>query len=295
MEETSAFPREALVEVWEPPVPILPEGSFPLPAPKRESRPPSVRSRSRRYRRPMVPPARILPQDPALFGWLGARFAPGEATLWMGSSRTIDELLELLYVASALAGGRVSLLEGANRFQPYRVGERARGFGVEPDQVLDRIRLARAFTAYQLVALVDGWAAEVRRRPPTILVLHGVADLLASEEVPAEEREPLFHHVAETLRELAHSVARPLLLTCPGGVTEFPGLRERGPPLFDLMRCLAYPDRWVLDAFRDGSRLIAVDRRSGQHGLEEFAPASTEEVIQWAVRSPRTVKRSKSG
>ena len=243
----------------------------------------------------MAPPSQILPKDPTLFGWLGQRFVPGEATLWMGPSRTVDELLELLYVASALAGGRVSLLEGANRFHPYRVGERARGFGADPDQVLNRIRLARAFTAYQLVALVDAWAAEVRQRLPTILVLHGVADLLASEEVPAEEREPLFFHVAETLRELVRSVARPLLLTCPGGLVEFPGLRERGPPLFDLMRCWAYPDRWVLDAFRNGSRLIAVDRRSGQHGLEEFVPTPTEEVIQWAVRSPPIVKRSRNG
>jgi hypothetical protein len=243
----------------------------------------------------MVPPSRILPEDPTMFGWLGQRFAPGEATLWMGPSRTVDELLELLYVASALAGGRVSLLESANRFHPYRVGERARGFGLDPDDVLRRIRLARAFTAYQLVALVDAWAVEVRHREPTLLVLHGVADLLASTEVPSEEQEPLFHHVAETLRELVRSVARPLLLTCPGGLAEFPGLREHGPPLFDLMRCWTYPDRWILDAFRDGSRLVAVDRRPGQHGLEEFAPAASEEVIQWAVRSPRTVRRSKSG
>lgn len=287
MEEIFPLAVEAPVEAWEPLLPLLPEES--------RRRPASAGSGARRVRPSLAPPSQILPQDPTLFGWLSRRFAPGEVTLWVGSSRTVDELLELLYVASALAGGRISLLESANRFHPYRVGERARGFGVDPDDVLTRIRLARAFTAYQLVALVDSWATEIRRRLPTLLVLHGVADLLASEEVPAEEREPLFRHVAETLRTLVRSVSRPLLLTCPRGLAEFPGLREHGPPLFDFMRCLAYPDRWVLDAFRDGSRLVAVDRRPGQYGLEEFVPAATEEVIQWAVRSPRTVKRSKSG
>ncbi|MGA7922942.1 MAG: hypothetical protein WCA77_03085 [Thermoplasmata archaeon] len=238
---------------------------------------------------------RILPEDPPLFDWLSHRFHAGEATLWVGTSRALDELLEMLYAASAGVGGRISLLESANRFQPYRVGERARGLGIDPGEALARIRLARAFTAYQLVALVDAWAREVRRTHPTLLVAHGLADLLASEEVPEVERLPLFHHVADTLHELVRSEGRPLLLTCPRGFDEFPGLREHGPTLFDLVQCVAYPHHWALDGFRDGSRLMLVDRTPGQLGLEQFLPHEPTEVLQWAARSPRTARRSKSG
>jgi hypothetical protein len=258
---------------------------------------PSRRSPARIHRPRPFPDrsGRVLPDDPPLFDWLSHRFHAGEATLWVGTSRALDELLEMLYAASAGIGGRISLLESANRFQPYRIGERARDLGVDPGKALTRIRLARAFTAYQLVALVDTWAREVRRTHPTLLVAHGLADLLASEEVPEVERLPLFHHVAATLQELVRSERRPLLLTCPRGFEEFPGLREHGPTLFDLVQCLAYPHHWVLDGFRDGSRLMLVDRTPGQLGLEEFLPHEATEVTRWAARSPRTARRSKSG
>jgi hypothetical protein len=243
------------------------------------------------------PRASILPSEPGLFPWLERRFAPGEVTLWTGPRVAVDPVLELVYAGSALRKGRVSLLEGANRFHPYRIAELGRVFGVDPTETLRRVRLARAFTAYQMVALVDGWAAEARRHPPTLLVAHDLPAMFAADEVPDDERAALLRHVARTLRALAESVRVPLLVTlAPGGLERFPGLTDEGPRWADLVTFVRGRGTLKLRAMRDDARLAVVPRPGGQRGMEEFGGGSTtEEVIAWGAPPRRTVRRSKSG
>ncbi len=270
------------------PLPDLAPAPMPAVAP---SPSPPVRVRHR------LPVRRALPEAPALFDWLGHRLAPGEATVWSGPSRAIDRLLELLYVGSSIANGRVSLLEGANRFDPYRIAEQGRTLGLAPDPVLDGIRLARAFTAYQLVALVDGWSAEARRRRPTLLVAHELPALFGNpEELPPDERAPLLRHVAERLADLVDGTGLPLLLTLAGGPSSFPGLADAGPRLADLVRLVPGPAGLELASYRDGHRLLLVHRPPGQRGLEEFAPPDrTQEVNAWAAPPRRTGRHSRNG
>jgi len=226
---------------------------------------------------------------------MARRFAPGEATLWIGPTRATESLLEILYAGCVAAGGRISLLEGANRFHPYRIGERARSFGLDPGEALDRIRLARAFTAYQMVALVDGWAREVRRSRPTFLIAHEIPSLFFESEFPPEERAPLLAHVARTLAGLARSTRLPMLITSATGFEGFPGLREAGPTLFDLVRLTLEPGGLALEAYREATRLALVHRPDGQRGLEEFVGAIAGEVTAWDGRYRRTDRRSRSG
>lgn len=275
-----------------PAVPRLPVGpTLPLPAPEPIRAPPRARPRSPRA----SPREFVLPTEGTLFPWLARRFAPGEATLWMGPSSAIDRVLHLLYAGNAVAGGRISLIEGANRFDPYRIAEGGRPLGVDPARVLEGIRLARAFTAYQLVALVDGWAREARAWRPTLLVGHELPLLFESEDVPAEEREPLLRHVAQTLREVAARYRAPLLLTVPGGPGRFPGLAEEGPRLNDVVSFRPKDDRLELAAFREASECLLLPRPPGQHGLEEYAPIVDAEVMAWDAPPRRTGRRSRSG
>ena len=269
----------------------------PIPGPVEEPlfSPPASRSRPRLRSRLPTGKGAVLPGTPAWLGWFARRLSPGEATLLFGPAGPVDRLLEILYAASAAAGSRLSLIEGANRFPAYAIAERGRAFGVDPRDVLHRIRLARAFTAYQLVALVDGWAREVRRARPTWLVAHELPQLFYDDDLPEEERGPLLAHVAATLQRVAESTGRPLLLTSAGGFGRFPGLREHGPRCFDLIRVSGSPQRLVLDGYRDGGRLSLVRRAPGQLGLESFGPMGPEEVMAWDGRSRRTGRRSRSG
>ena len=261
------------------------------------SAPPRPR-RTVRPARPRVarPRALPLPEAPALFPWLAPTFSPGEATVWAGDHHTVESLLELLYAGVTSAGGRVSLVEGSNRFLPYRIGEVGRALGADPGELLERIRLARAFTAYQMVAMVDGWAREVRLSRPDLLVAHEVPELFHdAEELPIEERRPLLAHVARTLGGLAHRTGLPLLLVLSDGLARFPGITDGGPRLFDLVRAQPRGDGTLVESFRDGRRLSTVRRPPGQLGLEAFGAQSEREVIAWDGPSRPTGRRSRSG
>jgi hypothetical protein len=242
--------------------------------------------------------ARLFPEEPELFAWFARRFAPGEATLWSGPASALEPLLETLYAGCAVAGGLVSLIEGANRFHPYRVGDRGRALGLDPTTTLERIRLARAFTAYQLVALVDAWSREARRTRPRWLVAHELPELFWDSEFPEEERGPLLRHVAETLRAIAEETELPLLVVAHAGLEGFPGLREAGPRFYDWVRVRPGASGAVaLDAHRERAALRLVPRPPGQHGLEDFVPIEGEEVTTlgtWGVPPRRTARRWRS-
>jgi len=283
--EPELAPEDLLAE--EPSARSEPRSSLSAPAPVR----PRLAPHPRRAR--TIP---LLPSEPTLFPWLARRFAPGEATVWTGPSNAVEPVLELLYAGNALARGRISLLEGANRFHPYRIGELGRAFGVDATETLSRIRLARAFTAYQMVALVDGWAREVRRHPPTLLVGHDLPTLFGDAEIPDDERFALLGHVARTLATLAREVRRPLLLTLPpDGFARFRTLADEGPPWADLITFVRGPGTLRLRALRDDARVALVPRPPGQTGIEQFGGEFAEEVMTWDVPPRPTARRSRRG
>jgi hypothetical protein len=261
-----------------------PSRSLPRPRPRFRPRPGPARSRA------------VLPSAPALFPWLARGLSPGEVTLWCGPRLAVDPLLEALYAGSALARGQVSLLEGGNRFHPYRVGELGRSLGVDAGETLRRLRLARAFTAHQMVALVDGWAREVRRHRPTLLVGHDLPTLFWDGETPDDERDALLRRIARTLAAFLREVRLPLVLTLgPEGLASFPGLDGAGPRWADYVTFVRGPATFRLRSMRTDARLTLVARSPGQLGMEAFGGGSSAgEVTAWGARPRRTVRRSRN-
>jgi hypothetical protein len=282
-----------------PPI-SLPLPPFPVPGERPRPAPGPAGPRPRNVRRTLprrTPPARpLLPERPAIFPWLERRFSSGEATVWIGDDRTVSGLLDLLYAGNARARGRISLVEGAHPLDPYELGSIGRRLGVAPEEVLDRVRIARAFTAYQLVAIVDGWAREIRRARPTLLVAHDLPSAFDDGEVPPAERAALLGHVAGTLRAIAEESRVPMLLTLRTDPSGFPGLVDRGPRLFDVVRCRARDGPLALEAYREAGRLTIVGRPDGQRGLEEFAGDAPKEVtLGWDAPRRRTGRPWRSG
>jgi hypothetical protein len=156
----------------------------------------------------------------------------GEFTLAVLPRRAIRPLLGLAGRLALRAPLRV--LDGGNCFNAYVVAAALRLHTSDVNAALGRIRVARAFTCYQMVALL----AETPPTPVATLVL----DLLATfrdENVPQMERLRLLKACLQRLQHLA--VAAPLLVSAsPDSAPPVSGRVARrklpkGDELFELL------------------------------------------------------------
>jgi hypothetical protein len=116
------------------------------------------------------------------------------------------------YVAGWMAGRGmdVILLDGANCFDPYMVSSFARKALLPPERLLKRIRIARAFTCYQmatlmrerLVLLLSQEGAVAPQRKSWVIVL-GPITTFFDEDVPEREIRPLFERSLKKIEEMA--------------------------------------------------------------------------------------------
>ncbi len=111
------------------------------------------------------------------------------------------------YVAGWMAekGMDVVLLDGANHFNPYAVSSFARKILTPPERLLKRIRLARAFTCYQMATLMGEKLASLlqeKEEKPWVILLGPITTFL-DEDVPEREVRPLFERSLRRMEEMA--------------------------------------------------------------------------------------------
>ncbi|MEI7847017.1 MAG: hypothetical protein WCK35_14560 [Chloroflexota bacterium] len=102
--------------------------------------------------------------------------------------------------------GPLTILDGGNRFQPYRVAQLLRQQTVDVERAARRLFVRRAFTCYQVLALLED--APPLRQP------HLVLDLLATfqdEHVQAQEARRLLGQCLFHLERLCQ--AAPLVVS----------------------------------------------------------------------------------
>lgn len=140
-------------------------------------------------------------------------------------------------VARLATRGAVRLLDGGNRFDVYKcnlaVGQALGGRTGDLPAVLERIRLSRAFTCYQVAALLKSTPAE----PIPTLVL----DLLSTfydENVSADESLRLLQECIAHLQRLNR--------LAPVATSIRPGPPESRPELLDAMLAAA-SQVWTLE------------------------------------------------
>ncbi len=108
-------------------------------------------------------------------------------------------------------GMDVIVLDGANRFDPYMVSSVARRARIPPERLLRNIRIARAFTCYQMATLIEERLAPLikqeestgQSQKPWVILLGPITTFL-DEDVPEREAGPLFERTlrkAETMVE----------------------------------------------------------------------------------------------
>ena len=107
-----------------------------------------------------------------------------------------------------LGGKRVLYLDGANQLNPLLIARFARGSGLEPSAFNNLIRIARAFTCFQLTELIRRVPKELAKFSADVLIVTALPDLYFDEDVQDRPARASFEHALEGLQQLA-----PLQLT----------------------------------------------------------------------------------
>ena len=110
------------------------------------------------------------------------------------------------YVAGWLVGEGVGVivLDGANRFDPYIASSFARKALIPPERILKSIRIARAFTCYQMATLMGerlGSFLKEEAGKPWVILLGPISTFL-DEDVPEREVWPLFERSLGKIEEM---------------------------------------------------------------------------------------------
>ncbi len=132
----------------------------------------------------------------------------GSLYLLHAPHRIARPLINTIIADLALAG-RVRVLDGGNRFDIYGSTREIRRRSEAVEEILQRVEVARAFTCYQMTALLT----ECHPNIP-ILVLD-ILTTFGDENVDSRERARLFQHCLSQMRRLCHQA--PLLVTASAG------------------------------------------------------------------------------
>ena len=116
------------------------------------------------------------------------------------------------YIAGWMSGQGIDVvvLDGANRFDPYVVSSFAKKALIPPESLLKRIRIARAFTCYQMATLVEEKLIALLKQEEAVsqaykpwVILLGPITTFLDEDVPERESRPLFERMLRKMEEMA--------------------------------------------------------------------------------------------
>jgi hypothetical protein len=100
-------------------------------------------------------------------------------------------------------GKRVLCLDGANRFDPLLIARLARQRGIETAEFNRAIRVARAFTCFQLTELLVRVPRFIEKFAADALIVTALPDLYLDEDVRDRDAAVTFRHALDALQALA--------------------------------------------------------------------------------------------
>lgn len=115
-----------------------------------------------------------------------------------------EGLAVYLSALAASVGFKVVVADGANSFDPYMVSKFARKERLQPDELLKKISVARAFTCHQLFTLIrDRLDGVVSPGGRCLVVFLGPCTMFFDEDVPGEEAALLFRKMLAKVQEMS--------------------------------------------------------------------------------------------
>lgn len=124
---------------------------------------------------------------------------PPKRFLAIGTHALSDRMLQL--ISTLALRQTVTVLDCGNRSNMYAVAKLIRPYTTDPVSVMNNIRLSRAFTCYQVLAMIQATAKNPPREPLVLL------DLLATfldEDVELKDSQHLLNHSLDILEDMSH-------------------------------------------------------------------------------------------
>ena len=192
----------------------------------------------------------ITPLDGAVGG-----FRSSTATLLDSDTRYASELLHILCVnALAEFGEEVIWIDGGNEVDPYVLSAMCKRRGLDRHEMLSMVNVARAFTAYQLASLVDGFLGEeARRASPSMIIISSVSDMFMDRDVRRSEGRQLLRRCADVIGGVTRASGAATVVTShtPGRVK---------------------PEPWMISLLSDAFD-VHVQMRTGRNGISVRVPS----------------------
>jgi hypothetical protein len=136
-------------------------------------------------------------------------FAPGDFAVLYGSPSVIS-LTSLLCIRAQLPvqlgglGSNVVFIDGGNTFRLYKIARLAQLHQLNPEQVLERIFISRAFTAHQLTSLIlDKLEETVKNCNAKLVVISDIAGFFLDNDIPREEAQRVYSQIVSYLSSFA--------------------------------------------------------------------------------------------
>ena len=136
-------------------------------------------------------------------------FMPGDFAVLYGSPSVIS-LTSLLCVRAQLPvqlgglGSNAVFIDGGNTFRLYNIARLAQLHQLDPKEVLERIFISRAFTAYQLTSLIMEKLEEtIKTYNAKLVVISDIAGFFLDNDVPAEEAHRIYSQIVSYLSNFA--------------------------------------------------------------------------------------------
>jgi hypothetical protein len=137
-------------------------------------------------------------------------------------SRSISFLSSFLCVKAQLPsqlGGlaaKAIFIDGANTFRLYNITRIAQFQKLNPKQVLDKIYIARAFTAYQMKSLITQKLQQViKETGAKLIVISDIAAAFLDDDIPDEETQKIYNQVTTYLSKFTQENQIIIVATYP--------------------------------------------------------------------------------
>jgi hypothetical protein len=136
-------------------------------------------------------------------------FTTGDFALLHGS-HAVTSLATLLCIRAQLPpqlgglGSNVVFIDGGNTFRLYQTTRLARLHKLDPKQVLDRIYISRAFTAYQMTSLIlQKLEDAVKNFNTKLVIVSDIACMFLDKDIQDEEVKRIYNQVTKRLSNFA--------------------------------------------------------------------------------------------